>query len=306
MLIGGTGFVGRALVARLNSIYKEIYVIARHRYDWAGCNNIQSFEASLDDAVLLKKILPRCRVVFHLASETTPGASAMQPSLEAASNLLPSLRFLEVLQKYQHVNLVYVSSGGAVYGDSSFVHATEDIALSPLSYYGAGKAALEKFILAFCKQTGGRAVILRPSNIYGPDQPYREGFGIIPTIFYHILTQKSMQVWGDGETVRDYLYIDDFVECCIELSVGCRFKKRATIYNIGSGLGTSINELCLLAENITNKPLCLEYEPARIVDVKNIVLDCSRIRKDYNWHSVINLPRGLTRTWKWFCTQQSI
>ncbi len=303
LLIGGTGFVGRALVTRLCRTYQDIYVIARHPHNWSGLSNVQSFESSLDDTELLEKIIPRCKIVFHLASETTPGVSAMQPSFEAASNLLPSLRFLECLQNYPHILLIYVSSGGAVYGDSIDRPVTEDVALSPLSYYGAGKAALEKFILAFCKQTNGRAIILRPSNFYGPDQPYQKGFGVIPTIFHHILTKKAIQIWGDGETVRDYLYIDDFVGFCVQqlehLSVG----EKAAIYNIGSGQGTSLNELCLLAEEISGKRIVREYQAARAVDVKNIVLDCSRIQRDYQWNAGTDLRTGLSRAWEWFRTQ---
>lgn len=305
LLIGGTGFVGRALVARLCRKYQEVYVLARNSHDWTGFSNVQSFEASLDDTDLLKKILPRCKVVFHLASETTPGASAMQPSFEAASNLLPSLRFLECLQKYPHILLIYVSSGGAVYGDSIHSPVTEDVALSPLSYYGAGKAALEKFILAFCKQTEGQAIILRPSNFYGPDQPYQQGFGVVPTIFHHILQGKSIQIWGDGETVRDYLYIDDFVDFCVQQLEHFVVGERAATYNIGSGQGTTLNELCLLAEDISGKQIVREYQAARAVDVKNIVLDCSRIQQDYQWKAGTDLRTGLTRAWEWFCSHQN-
>ena len=304
LLLGGTGFVGRALVARLCGKYKDVYVIARHKYDWRKIKNVQSFESSLDNPSLLNKILPRCKSVFHLASETTPGASAMQPSFEATSNLLPSLRFLECLQKYPHILLVYISSGGAVYGDSLHSPVSEGVALSPLSYYGAGKAALEKFILAFCKQTDGKAIILRPSNFYGPDQPYQQGFGVVPTIFHHILTGMPIQIWGDGETVRDYLYIDDFVDFCVQQLGHFAVGESAAIYNIGSGQGTTLNELCLLAEEISGKQIVREYQAARFVDVKNIVLDCSRLQRDYQWNGTTDLRTGLTRTWEFLCNHK--
>lgn len=300
LLIGGTGFVGRALVARLCRKYQEVYVVARHHHDWGGVN-VQSFVASLDDADLLKTILPRCRIVFHLASETTPDVSALQPSFEVASNLLPSLRFLECLQNYPHILLVYVSSGGAVYGDSSQSPVSENVDLSPLSYYGAGKAALEKFIVAFCKQTRGRAMILRPSNFYGPGQLYREGFGVVPAIFHHIVTNKPMPIWGTGESVRDYLYIDDFVDFCVQLLDFFPTGGRSEIYNIGSGQGTTLDELCLLAEKISGKRIIREYQPARKVDVKNIVLDCSRLQRDCQWNTRTDLQTGLTKAWEWFC-----
>lgn len=304
LLLGGTGFVGRSIAARLSRKFPDVYTIARNSYAWKGLPDVQSFESSLDNSDLLKKILPRCKIVFHLASETTPGGSALQPSFEAASNLLPSLRFLEYLQEYPHIQLIYVSSGGAVYGDSIHSPVAEDEALSPLSYYGAGKAALEKFILAFCRQTKGQAIILRPSNFYGPGQPYQKGFGVVPTIFHHMLTGKPIQIWGDGKTVRDYLYIDDFVDFCIQLLEYFSAEGRSEIYNIGSGHGTTLNELCLLAEEISGKRIVREYQPARTVDVKSIVLDCSRIQRDYRWNARTDLRTGLTKAWEWFCTHQ--
>lgn len=301
LVIGGTGFVGRSLISALCRKYTEIYIVARHDSDWSGFPNVQSFESSLDNAELLNNILPRCGTVFHLASETTPGVSALQPSFEAASNLLPSLRFLECLQKYPHILLVYISSGGAVYGDTLHDLVSEDVALSPLSYYGAGKAALEKFILAFCKQTKGQAIILRPSNFYGPGQPYRPGFGVIPTIFHYMVSTTAMPIWGDGEMVRDYLYIDDFIELCMVILDRRLTQKENIIYNIGSAEGTTLNELCVLAEKVSGRKLIREYQSARTVDVKKIILDCSHLQQDYNWFASTSLNDGLARTWKWFC-----
>lgn len=302
LLIGGTGFVGRALVARLCRRYKEVYVIARHRHDWTGFSNVQSFESSLDNAELLNNILPRCGTVFHLASETTPGASALQPSFEASSNLLPSLRFLEILQKYPQTKLIYISSGGAVYGNVKCCPVGESTALSPLSYYGAGKAALEKFILAFCQQTQNNAIILRPSNFYGPQQPYRQGFGVIPTIFNHMLTETPMPIWGNGGMIRDYLYIDDFVELCMIMLKQPGSQNKIEIYNMGSGEGTSLNELCLLAEEVSGKKIIRDYQSARFVDVDKVILDCSHLYQDYNWSASTSLRDGLISTWKYFCS----
>ena len=304
LLLGGTGFVGRAIAAGLSRRFPEIYNVSRTSYEWRGLKNIHSFASSLDDSLLLDNILPRCKIVIHLATETTPGGSALQPSLEAAANLLPTLRFLECLQKHPDILLVYVSSGGAIYGDCAHSLVDEDVALSPLSYYGAGKAALEKFILAFCRQTGGRAIILRPSNFYGPGQEYKKGFGIVPTIFHHMLTGKTLQIWGDGETVRDYLYMEDFIDLWVHRYVDFAAHEGAAIYNIGSGQGTTLNELCQLAEAVSGKKIVREYLPARAVDVKSIILDCSRIERDYQWRASTDLYAGLAKTWEWFCAHQ--
>lgn len=305
LVIGGTGFVGRVLLAKLNSFFPEIYTIARKEDCLEKLPNVSHYRSSLDNSVLLKKILPRCRVVFHLASETTPGSSILQPALEATNNLLPSLRFLECLQEYSHLSLVYVSTGGAIYGDSGKDKVSEDMPLFPLSYYGAGKAALEKFIFAYSRQTGNTALILRPSNIYGPGQVYKKGFGIIPTIFHRLLKGEILQLWGDGTTTRDYLYIDDFVDFCLMLLRNSSLENGVTrVYNIGSEKGTTLIELLTLIEQITGQSIQREFQPARKVDVSRIVLDNARINSKFQWSPRTDLQTGLTKAWEWFRIQQ--
>lgn len=301
LLLGGTGFVGRALAASfVKNGFTKIYSIAKNRYQWKRLTEVQAYESSLDNHILLKKILPNCRIVFHLASDTTPGWSALKPSVEADSNLLPTLRFLEVLQDYPRTLLIYVSSGGAIYGNSEQDPITEDMPLSPLSYYGAGKAALEKFILAFCRQTNGNAMILRPSNIYGPGQPYKSGFGVIPTLFHHLITEQPLQIWGDGKAVRDYVFINDFVRLNVNLVKSRAMTVKIPIYNVGSGRGYTINELCDLVENVSGRKLIREYRPARVIDVKRVILNSSQIEQDFDWKASTNLRIGLERTWEWF------
>ena len=299
LLLGGAGFVGRALTARLRSLKKEYYIVGRSIPTMHDNSSEVYHVASLDNAQVLKELLPRCRVVIHLASDTTPGVSALQPAFEATSNLLPSLRLLEILQDYPNITLVYISTGGAIYGDCQAEIVHEDTSLSPWSYYGAGKAAFEKFIHAYTKQTGNQAIILRPSNFYGPDQPYRPGFGIIPTIFHHLFNRKTMEVWGDGESIRDYLYIEDFVDCCVKIIDKLKVVNKATIYNVGSGDGTSLNTLFSMIESISNKKVKRNYRPARAVDVNRIVLDSARIQNDYLWESKTDLYSGLSETWTW-------
>jgi len=305
LVIGSTGFVGRSLLARLSCVFPEIYTIARHDDKLEKLPNVYHHRSSLDNSVLLKKILPRCRVVFHLASETTPGSSILQPALEAVNNLLPSLRFLECLQEYSHLSLIYVSTGGAIYGDTGKDKVSEDMPLFPLSYYGAGKAALEKFIFAYSRQTGNTALILRPSNIYGPGQVYKQGFGIVPTIFNHQLLRKPLQVWGDGKTTRDYLYIDDFVDFCLLLLAKIASEGTGKIYNIGSGQGTTLIELVSMIEEITGQRIPRTFQPARTVDVRRIVLDNSRINRRFHWTPQNDLRKGLKKTWEWFRTHQT-
>ena len=300
LILGGGGFVGRSLAARLRNSKKKCFSISRStsKIDIEHMKDVHI--ASIDNRNVLKQLLPNCNTVVHVASDTTPGVSALQPSLEVTSNCLPTLKLLEVLQEYKNILLIYVSTGGAIYGDIKNGHATEEMPLRPLSYYGAGKAAVEKFILAYSKQTGNKAIILRPSNFYGPGQFYRPGFGIIPTLFHHSLNKKTLEVWGEGENIRDYLYIDDFIDCCEKIIDSNEKIESSEIYNIGSGRGTSLKELCLMVEEITGMELLTENRPIRPVDVKQIILESQKLNDDFSWMAKTNLHQGLKKSWEWY------
>jgi UDP-glucose 4-epimerase len=163
---------------------------------------------------------------------------------------------------------------------------------------------LEKFIMAFCQQLQRSAIILRPSNFYGPGQSYRVGFGIVPTIFHHILNSKPLTIWGDGEAVRDYLYISDFIDLCVQL-IEQPMDTGTKIYNVGSEKGYSLNQLSSLIEEVTHQSITRQYQVARTVDVKRIVLDCTHLHNDLKWSPRVELPTGLALTWKWFKQQAS-
>lgn len=300
LILGGCGFTGKLLTEQLKLIDAEFYIICRNLASVSADVADRVYVSSLDNVSVLRELLPRCRFVFHLASDTTPGVSAFQPILEATANLLPTLRLLEILQEYKNVTLVYVSTGGAIYGNCGKRNASEGMSLTPVSYYGAGKAAIESFLIAYTKQTGGRAIILRPSNFYGPGQQYRVGFGIIPTIFHHVLLDKTIDVWGDGETIRDYLYIEDFVDCCIKILNQPEMTTEFAVYNIGSGTGTSLNDLFREVENVSGRIVKRNYKPIRKIDVEKIVLDCRKIAIDYSWVANTQLKDGLAKTWQWF------
>ncbi len=301
LILGAAGFVGSCLLKRMECKNAEVYGVSTKVRESKYISHVKLYKASLDDTLVLNEILPRCKTVVYLASHSNPGFSALRPSVEAESNLLPCLRFLEVLQKYNDIRLIYISSGGTVYGNASEEYISEKMALAPVSYYGAGKAAMEKFILAYCTQAGGNALILRPTNFYGPEQPYKAGFGIIPTIFNCLQTQTPLKIWGDGEAVRDYLFIDDFLDLCEQLiekkdwQVG-----RRRIYNVGAEKGTSINELCRIVEDVTGQAIEKKYEKEREVDVQRSVLDCRRIQKDFNWKAGTSLQEGIRKSWQWY------
>lgn len=300
LVLGATGFAGKSLVAALAREGHRVLALSRTAHLHPSSQNVEVFAQPLDNVSLLKTLLPRCRMIFHLASDSTPGSTASQPVLEASLNLLPTLRLLELLQDYPAIPLVYVSSGGATYSSTLNHPLDESSPIEPRSYYGAGKVAVERFVYAYVQQHHGRAVVLRPSNLYGPGQPYKQGFGIVPTIFRHLVDGTPMTIWGDGSTTRDYLFIDDFTRLCLILAGSGPFRKPYTIYNVGTGSPTSVSDVCDLAEQVTGMRLERHFAPIRPVDCDRIVLDPGLVAADLAWRATTALATGLDLTWARF------
>lgn len=291
LLIGG-GFIGAALARQLGAIDRPLHVLTR-RPASADFPPLYWHRGDLQDRELLARLLPDCKTVVHLASETTPGSSARHPTLEAG-NLLPTLGLLEVLQDFPDIHLIYFSSGGTLYGNPAVLPVAEDAPFAPLSFHGAGKAAQEMYLQAFRAQ--GRSVtILRPANAYGPGQQLKNGFGLVRTMLEHIRRNTVLEVWGDGTAVRDYVYVDDVAAACV------RFVDQPGdngSYNVGSGSGHSISELIRCVNAVCSRELQVAYRPARRSDVAQVVLDISQLRAT-GWQPRIDLAEGLRRTWAW-------
>lgn len=296
LLLGG-GFIGTALAQHLAAVGKTVHVLAR-RSASANLPQVHWHFGDMQDRPLLDELLASCATVAHLASETTPGASSRNP-LREAGNLLPTLTLLESLQKFPDKHLIYFSSGGTLYGNPAQLPVDEQAPLSPLSFHGAGKAAQEMLLQAFRAQ-GHAVTILRPANAYGPGQPLKAGFGLVRTVLEKISCRQPVEVWGDGEAVRDFVYVDDVAAAC------ALFVDRpddSGTYNVGSGEGCSINALIRLAGQVAGKVPEVIYRAARRSDVAKVVLDISRLRAA-GWAPRTRLAEGLSRTWKWLQQQE--
>lgn len=276
LLLGGAGFIGSALSKRLEREGIAVHIHGRH------------------DAKRLKNVLPQCGTVIHLASSTTPGSSATHPDLELG-NLALTLRLLDLMQRQPETHLIFFSSGGTVYGNPDRLPVTEDAPLAPLSSHGAGKVSQEAFCQAF-RARGHAVTILRPSNAYGPGQTMRHGFGLVRTMLECIRVGTPLEIWGDGENIRDFIYIDDVVEACMRL---IDLPKNSGTYNLGSGMGYSVNQVRRIVEKVTGIELEICRHPAREIDVRAVVLDISRIEVQLSWKPRTSLEEGVRHTLKW-------
>lgn len=298
LVLGAGGFVGSHLVRALTERSHAVIAASRRRFEVESSVKVcvSDFNEPRDYLPLLR----RSHAVIHVASASTPGSSAAQPMREL-DNLRPMLALLQALQEFPAIPLIYVSSGGTLYSRSQDNGASETTAVPPCSYHGAGKIAAEHFIAAWCNQFGASATILRPSNLYGPGQPERAGFGIVPAAMGKILRGETLHIWGDGSAERDYLYIDDFVRLCMTVLDDER-RPGAQVVNACSGTSLSLNALLDEIENVAGRRLARTYDPSRAVDVARVAMRASLAGRLHGWSPTTSLREGLERTWRWFST----
>jgi UDP-glucose 4-epimerase len=300
LIIGAGGFIGRHLTRAVAASGHHVIAVSRRPLEFAS-PQVEEVTASPENPQDFGPLVARCGAVVHVASASTPGSSAGAPGVELRANLLPTVGLLETLQDHPGTRLVYVSSGGSLYAQPEFESADDRTRVSPRSYHGAGKAAAEHFIAAWCAQYGSGATILRPSNVFGPGQAESAGFAVVPTALGKILRDDAMTVWGDGSVVRDFLFVDDFVDLCRRVLASPGGAGVQT-FKASSNIGVSLDQLFATIDAVTGRRLRREYRPKRTIDAGRMVMDSTVTRRTFGWNPETTLTEGLKKTWGWLTT----
>lgn len=297
LVIGGNGFLGSSLVSGLRDAGYGVRVLDRSPprgdFDWKG---VDYRIGGLDNPDTLVEVFSGVGMIYHLASTTVPGTSNLDPIYDVSTNVVGSLNLISAMSKAGVRRIVFFSSGGTVYGVPQHLPVKESHVLRPISSYGVTKVAIENYLLMYEQLGTLDPLILRPSNPYGPRQSTAGIQGAVGTFLGKALANEGVSIWGDGEIIRDYLYVDDLTSLAIEAGVS----GVCGVYNAGSGSGLSLNELCDLVREITGAPLPVEYLPARKFDVPKVVLDIDATSKQFGWIPNISMKDGIARTWASF------
>lgn len=240
--------------------------------------------AALDDAT-----------IYHLVSSCRPSQHTEMAANEVIADVVTTLRYLESTRD-RKVRWLFVSSGGTVYGPDVPCPTTEEALTNPMCSYGLVKLTLEKYFALYRKLHGTDFVVARVSNPYGPWQDPSRGQGVIAALVYKALSGQTVEIWGDGDNVRDYLYIDDTVLGLMELA---KYGESGEVYNVSSGFGTSINELIDIISKTLGLRINTRYVAARISDVRKSVLDKSKLRAQMGWEPEYRLQDGIRLTAEW-------
>jgi UDP-glucose 4-epimerase len=304
LLLGGSGFIGTHILSLLSKKdhFIKVYDIKKPS-NICRKKNVSYIEGDLLDIKKLNAELKSTDCVIHLVSTTVPSTAHLNPLYDINTNLISFVKLLYLMVESNVLKIIFLSSGGTVYKSSHFHKGfTEDSLLGPVSSYGIVKLACENYLQMFCTHYGLQPIIFRPSNPYGPGQVNIKGQGIIPTVIENMVLNRPIHVYGNGENIRDYIYIDDL---CQLICLAVEDYSPGT-YNAGCGHGKSINQIISIFQSLLNLEPNIIYKAARSFDVEYSVLNIDNARNSFNWKPRVSFIDGCKLTASWLIKYMGI
>jgi UDP-glucose 4-epimerase len=237
-----------------------------------------------------------CDIVYHLVSTTLPRSSNENPVYDVETNVIGTLHLLEAIRKHKAKKVIFVSSGGTVYGIPEGTPIKESHPTEPICSYGIGKLAIEKYLSLYHLLHGVEYCVLRLANPFGERQRVSAAQGAIAVFLHKALRNEVIEIWGDGSVTRDYFHVSDAVSALIRV---LSYEGNARVFNIGSGVGRSLNEVLAAIDSLLGTPVRRVYLPSRAFDVPVNVLDVSRAADLLGWKPQMTFIEGLSRTAQW-------
>jgi UDP-glucose 4-epimerase len=296
LVTGGNGFIGSHVVDALLAIGAEVTVLDTRQEQYRQpLPAVRYVTGSFGDERALKTALEQPPdTVIHLANYGLSLDASGLPESDLR-NLSDSVKLFEASIRHGVRKVVFMSTGGKIYGIASDLPVNESHSTNPLGSYGITKLAIEKHLLSLSHYYGMEAVIVRPSNPYGVRQSPKGKQGVIPIFAWRILNRQPITIWGEGDAVRDYIRVEDVASVCALAATG----KQTGIYNLGSGVGVNTLELVeILAELLGVDPI-IDREAARKFDLPAIILDSTLAHRVFDWTPETDLKMGLLSVMDW-------
>ena len=302
LIYGGGGFIGSHLAEELLSHGYKVTVFDKLNFSQRNLLNvvdkIRIIEGDFNNIVDIRKSLDDIDYVFHLVSSTLPAGSNENPVYDAESNLISSLRLFRECTDRKIKKIIFLSSGGTVYGIPDSIPITEDHPTKPICSYGIIKKTIEDYLYLFHQLHNLDYNVFRLSNPYGERQNPYAAQGAIAVFLNKILKDEEIVIWGDGEVVRDYIYIKDAANALVtSITTDSPHK----LFNLSAGIGYSLNQIIEVIKNVTGKTdVKIRYQEKRSFDVPVSVLDNSLIARELGWKPETSLNDGIEATYNYF------
>ncbi len=292
LVLGGGGFVGTHLCNQLSTAGYEVCTFGRTAPSLVH-SDIEFLCGDFSNVEQIKRALVGQDYVYHLIHGTNPPKVNVDIAGDLVRTIHPTISLLDQCAESDVKKVIFVSSGGTVYGDNGMVASREGDPTIPMNAYGAHKLLIENYLRVFSYTKQQDYLILRLSNPYGPLQPVAKGVGLIAAVIEAIKNGRPVDVYGDGKTERDYVYIGDAVRA---MESAIAYDGHHKIFNVGSGEGKSVNEIISLVEHAMGVKAKKNLLPSRSFDVRRSVLDISLAKNELGWSPNVDLNAGINFT----------
>ena len=300
VIFGGGGFIGSSIADRLLKDGHELRIFERPRVapyrSFESGEKVEWVTGDLSSTHDVSDAVDGVDVVLHLVSTTLPKGSNDDPIYDVQTNVVASLQMLNAMVARKVGRIVFISSGGTVYGNPVYLPIDEKHPTDPLVSYGITKLAIEKYLHLFEHLHGIKAISLRVANPYGERQRIETAQGAVGVFLHRAISGIPLEIWGDGTVTRDYIHVSDVAEAFVQ-AIDYRGGKRT--FNISSGVGVSLNELIGMLEVVLGRPIERNYLPGRPFDVPDSVLSNKLAMDELNWAPRISMSSGIERTARW-------
>ena len=303
LVTGGAGFIGSHVVDLFVSQGYEVVVVDNLSTGRVtNLNPAAKFYQTDIRSPEVAEIVARERPDFisHHAAQIDVRRSVVDPLFDAEVNVLGSIRLVEAARQYGVQRFVYISTGGAVYGEPEYLPCDEAHPINPICPYGISKHTVEHYLFLAHYNYGLNYTVLRYPNVYGPRQDPHGEAGVVAIFCGRMLRQEPVTIYGDGLQERDFLYVGD----CARANLLAVQQAQDGIYNLGTGRGANINELFDILREITHYPLRPGYGPAKVGETYKIYLQAAKAARDLGWQPTLSLSEGLSQTVAYFQTHE--
>ncbi|HEM3177747.1 TPA: NAD-dependent epimerase/dehydratase family protein [Streptococcus suis] len=301
LILGAAGFIGTNLTLELMKSKNNNLTLVDKNRDYfqlpklSEIDNVSIIESSLDNNINFDEIVKNQDVVYHLVSSVVPSTSNQHISQDIEANVLFTSNFLEACVRNSVKKVIFISSGGTVYGKVGKCPLVEETNTAPISSYGVQKVMIEKLLYLYNYMYGLEYKIVRLANPYGPYQRPNGVLGAVTTFTYKAIKGDEITIYGDGSVIRDYIYIDDAIKGIITIA---NEYSEHNVFNLGSGYGTSIMEILDIIRDELKLNLNLSFKEGRSVDVPINFLDMSRYIESFGEKPHRDLREGIVATAK--------
>jgi UDP-glucose 4-epimerase len=307
VILGGGGFIGSSIADRLLREGHAVRIFERPRVQpyrqFGPHERLEWVAGDLFSTHDTTDVVAGADVVLHLISTTLPKGSNDDPIYDVQSNVVATLQMLKSVVARGVKRVLFISSGGTVYGPAAYLPIDENHPTDPVVSYGITKLAIEKYLLLFARMHGFQVAILRVANAYGERQRMEAAQGAVGIFLHRALKGLPVEIWGDGSVTRDYIHVSDVADAfCRALA----YSGRKSVFNIGSGTGTTLNDLVRVIEDVLGKRIERRYLPGRPFDVPVNVLSNALAREELGWSPSTPLRDGISSTAEWMRKDERI